>query len=129
MADGWEQFIGGPAKPFRERLHATLGPKRRILLNANLYDLWGRPEAVHLFFDRATRRIALRPAPPNDAAAFPVKMNRGCFQILAGPFCRHYRINLSTTHRFVSPTIDREGRLILNLTQTVNVSRKVRARS
>ena len=72
MADGWEQFIGGPAKPFRERLHATLGPKRRILLNANLYDLWGRPEAVHLFFDRATRRIALRPAPPNDGAAFPV---------------------------------------------------------
>ena len=89
----------------------------------------GTPSSCSSFFDRATTRIALRPAPPNDAAAFPVKMNRGCFQILAGPFCRHYRINLSTTNRFVSPTIDREGRLILNLTQTVNVSRKVRARS
>lgn len=105
---------------------ATLGPKRRILLNANLYNLWGRPEAVHLFFDRATKRIALRPAPANDAAAFPIKLNRGCFQVLAGPFCRHYRINLSTTHRFVAPTIDREGRLILNLTQTVAVSRNRR---
>ena len=126
MAQGWEQFIGGPARPYHERLHATLGPKRRILLNANLYNLWGRLEAVHLLFDRATKRIALRPAPANDAAAFPIKLNRGCFQVLAGPFCRHYRINLSTTHRFVAPTIDREGRLILNLTQTVAVSRNRR---
>jgi len=128
MADGFEQFIGGPAKPYRERLHATIGPKRRILLNANLYNLWGRPDAVHIFFDRATFRIALRPAPQNDPLAFPIKHNRGCFQILAGPFCRHYKINLNHTHRFVSPKIDSKRRLILDLRATVDVTRRVRKR-
>ena len=126
MADGFEQFIGGPAKPFDKRLHATIGPKRRILLNANLYNYWGRPEAVHLFFDRETRRIALKPAAIDDPAAFPVKENRGCFQILAGPFCRHYKINLSHTQRFVSPKIDGKRRLILDLRATVDVSRRTR---
>ncbi|HEX6279278.1 MAG TPA: hypothetical protein VFZ49_04605 [Pyrinomonadaceae bacterium] len=126
MVDEFEQFIGGPAKPYRERLHATIGPKRRILINANLYNLWGRPEAAHLFFDRATRRIALRPAPANDNAAFPVRLNRGAFQILAGPFCRHFKIIIGTTHKFVSPRIDSEGRLILDLRSTVRVSRNSR---
>ncbi|MGD9631046.1 MAG: hypothetical protein AB7V18_17545 [Pyrinomonadaceae bacterium] len=123
MAENWEKFIGEPAKPYRERLHATIGPKRKILLNANLYDLWGRPAAAHLFFDRASRKIALQPAQPNDPAAFPVKENRRCFQIMAGPFCRHFRIMVNTTHKFVRPAITADGRLILNLSETVRVSR------
>ena len=121
--DGWERFNGNGATAYRDRLHATLGPQKTILLNANLYYAWGSPPAVFLFFNRPLKQIALMPADKNEAAAFPVKEYNRCFQIRAAAFCSHYNILLSTTRKFIRPVITDDGQLILDLTNTVRVRR------
>lgn len=122
--DGWERFNGEGATAFRDRLHATLGPGKIILLNANLYFAWGSPPAVFLFFNRPLKQIALIPADAKDPAAFPVKQYDRCFQIRAASFCSHYNIRLSATHKFVKPVITDDHQLILDLTNTVRVRRR-----
>ena len=41
-------------------------------------------------------------------------------------FCRHYGIRVSETHRFLDPHFAPDGKLILNLNETVIVSRRRR---
>ena len=54
--------------------------------------------------------------------------NNGWF-IHAKPFCRHFGIQLDTTQKFVAPKIRNDGKLVLDLSNTVNVGlAKPRAR-
>jgi len=122
----WEKFQGGPAESTHTRLHATISPKRKILINGNLYRAWGKPDGVYLLFNRGRDQIALQPTGARLPGAFPVKENRGCYQIMAGPFCRHFEIKIDATHKFIRPEINHEGKLILNLSETTLVTRTKR---
>lgn len=122
--DGWERFKGEGARAFRDRLHATLGPQKTILLNANLYFAWGGPPAALLFFNRRLRLIALIGADAGEPHAFPVREHNRSFRIKAASFCSHYNIRLSSTHKFVRPEITSDGQLVLDLNNTVRVRRR-----
>lgn len=120
----WERHYGGPSRPLTTRLHATIGPKRRILLNANLYRLIGSPAEVLLYFNSKVAKIAIESANPGTTGAFPVTKRRGSYEIPAASFCRDNHIKVHTTQKFVNPHISHENRLFLDLKRTIPVSRR-----
>lgn len=124
----WEKFLGGPVKPPALRMHASLGRIGRIHLNANLYKRLGSPEAVSLYFNRRLQQIAVQAASSRMPEAFPVldKYGRSTRYINAASFCDHFGIKIRQTHRFIDPHFSAEGRLILNLNQTVIVTRRMK---
>lgn len=119
----WEKFHGGPSVPSSDRLHVTINRGGKILLNDRTFRELGKPEAVHLFFNRERDQIALQPTSARLESAFPVRkrVRRG-YHIYASPFCRHFGIKIDATHSFTQPEIA-DGRLILKLSETVIVSR------
>jgi hypothetical protein len=119
----WERFNGGPAEATLNRLHATINKKRKILLNANLYRKFGRPAAVYLNFNRRRGAIAIERCDPDSPASFPVRVNRNCYEIMASSFCRHFGIKIDSTLKFARPKFDEDRRLILDLNETILVTR------
>jgi hypothetical protein len=99
----------------------TLSYKGRILLNRNAYRLLKEPQAVFLYFSREDDMIAIEPTSPRLSGAFPVLQKAGYWVINASPFCRHNKIRLDTTEKFVHPDLD-GGNLFLKLNETVTVS-------
>ena len=119
----WEKFRGGPTPFFRDRLHVTLAERGVIFINKNLYRLWGKPPAVYLYFNRPKDQIALEPTSPRLPEAFGVTEKCNGYMIHASPFCRHFGIRLEATHKFVRPELTPDGKLLLDLSNTVIVTR------
>lgn len=129
MIEQFEKFAAGPFRPSSERMYVSLSSKGTLLMNRNAYEAFGVPDAVVLFFDKKNSIIALSAAHKELREAFPVKSKDGHWFIQASPFCRHFGIRIEKTEQFLSPDIDSQGRLRLDLTQTVSVAqRKPRSR-
>lgn len=123
----WEKFLGGPVKPPSLRMHASIGRGGRINLNANLFKRLGCPEAVWLFFNRRLQQIAVQGTSLRMPEAFPVHQfvnGRSTRYFNAASFCDHFGIKIRQTHRFIDPHFSADGKLILNLNETVIVSRR-----
>ena len=118
----FEKFRGGPTPPFSEKLHITLNRNGIFFFNKNAHRVWGKPLAVYLYFNRENHEIAMVPTTPRGAEAFPLKDKNGGWIIHANPFCRHFGIRLDATEKFITPEIRSDGKLVLNLSQTVNVA-------
>lgn len=118
----FEKFRGGPNEAFSKRLHVTISPANLILLNRNIFVQMGRPDAVHLGFDRARDIIAIEPTSPRLTDAFPVVANPRNWRINAAPFCRHFGIHIDTTLKFIAPDLIGTT-LQLKLGETVSVAR------
>ena len=121
---GYVRFTAGPNIAQSDRIHVTLNQKGRLRLNANAFRLLGAPRSVVLFYDPNKKKIAVSPCHPQLADAFPVKIqakDAGTRIIFAASLCRHFRIDLDTTERFIDPDIDSHGVLHLDLTRTVTV--------
>jgi hypothetical protein len=121
----FEKFIGGPVKQPSLRMHATIARTYRIHLNANLFKRLGKPEAVWLFFNWRTQQIAVQPTSLKMPDAFPVGTlhSKATRYVNAASFCTHYGIRIRQTRRFTEPNFSADGKLILDLTKTVIVSR------
>jgi hypothetical protein len=117
----FEKFNGGPPHRGSPDLRATINNRGLIYLNAKLYETFGRPKAVALYYSREDDTIAIEPAYERFAQNFQVVKSQYGWSIHASTFCRHYRIRVPTTQRFVRPEITGEGQLILNLRETVTV--------
>ena len=98
----------------------------RIHLNKNIFVRLGRPAAVSLFFNRGEQKIGIQAASPRFNYSFPVGVlaSQTTHYVPAAPFCRHFGISVSETHRFINPEFSADGKLILNLNETVLVTRK-----
>ena len=90
-------------------------------MNARMYAAFGRPKAVALYYSREDDAIAVQPAYERFAEHFQVVKRQMGWAVHASTFCRHYRIRVPDTERFIRPDIDNEGILILNLRETVAV--------
>ena len=101
----FERFRGGANEALSERLHVTISPAKLILLNRNVYNLFGKPDAVYLNYSRERDIIAIEHASPRSPECFPVMVNGAGWRISAAPFCRHFGIKIDTTLKFVSPEI------------------------
>lgn len=120
MDRDFERFSGGPNEAASLRVHVTISPARLILLNRNIYNILGKPAAVHLHYSRTRDTIALEPASPRLPAAFPVIASGAGWRINAAPFCRHFGISIDTQLKFIKPELV-DGALHLKLTETVSV--------
>lgn len=119
----FETFRGGANEAIANRLHVTISPAKLILINRNLFNKLGKPEAVTLSYSRKRDIIAIKPTSARFNEAFPVMPTGHSFRINSAPFCRHFGIKIDQTLRFIDPSIEDEGILHLNLNETVSVSR------
>ena len=103
-----------------KRLHVTISPANLILLNRNMYNLFGKPVAVYLSYSRARDIIAIEHAILRAPESFPVVRNPLNWRINASPFCRHFGIKIDTTLKFLRPDIVGNA-LHLKLGETVSV--------
>jgi hypothetical protein len=117
----WEKFRGGPFAASASEPRVTLNRKGLIYMNARMYTALGRPKAVALYYCREDDAIAVQPAYERFAEHFQVAKKQTGWAIHASTFCRHYKIRVPNTERFLRPDLNDEGVLILNLRDTVNV--------
>ena len=124
----WEEFNAGPTPPPNERLHVTLNRRNTILLNGNIYEKLGSPEAVIFLFDKVNSIIGINPASPHMQNAFPVKeRGEGRNRVIrATPFCKCHGIIVDVTRAFLNPEIDDDGILRLDLKATTPTTRRGR---
>jgi hypothetical protein len=125
MIKHWTIFKGRPFTGDREQPRVTLDRKSVILLNAAACEHLKGPTAVELMFDETQKRIGIRPIDPREAHAFRLKKKKGATHrtINAGAFCQNFSISVERTVRFNEVTIDREGTMTLDLTNTTFVTR------
>ena len=130
MDSSYETFLGGSTKPAQDRISVTINNQNVISLNANCFRLMGKPEAVKLAFSRDLQTIAVTPCSPRLGEAFAVlPKNSSGRRINAAPFCRHFRIHIDSTLRFLEPYLDPEGSLHLDLRKVVSVAQVRRKRA
>jgi hypothetical protein len=117
----WEKFNGGPAGRMGEDIRVTINRKGHIYLNNKAYRTFGEPKAAALYYNREDDSIAVESANARSNENFQVLNKQNGWVIQASTFCRHYRIKVPNTERFVRPELDAEGNLILALRETVTV--------
>ena len=122
----WEKFLGGPIKLPKDRLHASISRHSVIAINARVFQMIGKPEAVALYFNRREQKIGVKAASPRFHEAFPIKKYGGTDTtryVNAASFCSHYGISITETHKFNRPEMAADGMLVLNLNDTTVVKR------
>jgi hypothetical protein len=90
-------------------------------MNARAFQAFNRPKAVAIYYNREADSIALEPAYPRFVQNFPVVQKQNGYAVHASSFCRHFRLKISSTQRFIRPDVTKEGQLILPLRETVTV--------
>jgi len=118
----WEKFRGGPLSRTAPDVRVTLNRKGLFFMNALMYTAMGRPKAVAFYYSREDDAIAIEPAYERFAEHFQVVKKQTGWAIHASTFCRHHKIHVPETERFLRPDLTKEGILILNLKETVNVA-------
>ena len=101
----FERFRGGANEAMSKRLHVTISPAHLILLNRNVYNLFGKPAAVYLNYSRERDIIAIEHASPRSPESFPVVQNPMNWRINAAAFCRHFGIKIDVQLKFNHPEI------------------------
>jgi len=124
LTDDWETFDAGPPERPENRIHVTLNRMGTFLLNRNAYRLLGSHEALMFHYNRNREMIAVSSTHRRNEKGFLVIPRRGinwCTQI--SNFCRHHKIRVDKTIKFANPEIDDDGMLILDLKNTLSVSK------
>jgi hypothetical protein len=122
----WERFKIGYRNTTRSYLRASIDKRGVILLNAFTMERLKHPEAVALYYDRATSSIGFRPETMQDADTFPVVMRttRGYGRIAAISFLRYHGIKVRETIVSDHLEIDSTEMLVLDLRQASERRRK-----
>ena len=124
MSDnGFEKFYGGPTQSPNGRVYVSINKESVIGLNRNCYNLLGQPASVYLYYSRKDQPIAIAPlTSAREPDSFPVKPKTSVgWRINALPFCRFFGIRTETTERFVSPEVAPDGKLLLDLSNTITI--------
>lgn len=122
MSDhGLELFTGRPRQQ-PGQLNVTLQRGGRFIINQAIADLMGDPPTVELLFDRAAHRMAIRPATPDSAFAYPLRRHqRASTRLISGrKFMSHYGISRDVTRRYKA-TWD-GAMLLVDLTQPLGAN-------
>ncbi len=117
----WEKFRGGPLSGAAQMPRVTLNRKGLIYMNSQMYSALGRPKAVALYYSHEDEAIAVQPAYGRVSEHFQVMKRQTGWAIHASTFCRHYKIRVPNTERFIKPDLDNDGVLVLFLRETVMV--------
>jgi hypothetical protein len=122
-----ELFEDGGAEYTGKDIHVTLYVRGNIFFNGNALAAIGDPDAVALSYDRRQSIIGVQPVPPSRNCAFHLHRkhpNRNGRKISAKNFCRRYSIHPDQTYAFKSPTVNKDGILLLDMNSVRSVRRK-----
>jgi hypothetical protein len=119
----FEKFRGGQSDRFglSTKARVTINRRGMIYLSARMFEAMGRPEAVGLYYNREDDLIAIEPGFERSDEHFEVVKKQSGWAIHASTFCRHYRIKVPNTERFLRPIINEEKTLVVSLKETVTV--------
>src|SRR5207248_9122003 len=90
-------------------IHITLNPHGLMHFIEKAYALMGRPEAAVLWFSEEKNSIAVSPAHPRVAGAFPFTGHAQGARLNALPFCRRWNITIDRAQKFLDPDFDESG--------------------
>ena len=127
MNADFEIFEAGPVVKNTDRVHVTINKLGHIFLNRRTLEGLGEPDAVTLMYDRRRSIIGIMPSPLHRSHAYPLKRkdartSRGRM-VHAKNFCRHYAINPTETLAFLSPEVNKDGILVLDLNDVRSVKK------
>ena len=127
MTVDFEIFEAGPVVKDTDRVHVTINKLGHIFLNRRMLEALGEPDAVTLMYDRRRSIIGVMPSPLHRSHAFPLrrkdrKTSRGRM-VHANNFCKHYSIRPTETLAFLSPVVNKDGILVLDLNDVRSVKK------
>lgn len=121
----WSILPRGDVAPHWSGLYVTMNRTCSIVISKITFERLQEPEAVLIMLDATNLRLALKPVKADSPNAYPVRK----YGRSGGKIIRAYRlltefgIRAPDTVEFITPVIDEEGRLILNL-KKIRVSPK-----
>ena len=111
----------------RLRFHTCLSTKNgRIFLNRPALATLGDPDSVALWYDKQQMIIRVQAVPPSRHYALRLQRstrNGKGRTISATKFCRHHKIFPEETLAFLSPEINKDNILILDLNEVRSVKK------
>ena len=125
MEINFELFEEGQQDYSGRDVHVTINPTGKIFLNRRALAALGDPDSVALMYDTKRSIIGIQPVPPSRPHAFRLQKKFGRGRTLSAKnFCRHYSIRPEETLAFGSPTVNKDGIMILDLNDVRSVTRK-----
>lgn len=119
MKRKWEQCPHNEKGTRWSSFYVTMNTKGYISLSKFTFEKLGEPEKVQLLYDRTTNTIGVNPAGRTATDAFRTsKKWSGGRVIYALRLLQEFRIRIPHSVRFMSPEIDNEGILLLDLNNT-----------
>jgi hypothetical protein len=120
----WIKFNATTRERGFNRHHITLNHKGQIHVGRKVHVDLGRPRAVNLYYEPDLAKIALEPTDPKTPGSVPlIPKTFGAYYIPAADFCRRNRVAVAGTEAFLTPEINHNGIMILDLKQTTRISR------
>lgn len=121
----WTEFESGIRQPASDRMYVSMNRRGLMVVNRKAFESLGSPAGAALLFDERHQAIGLRPATPGERNFIPIKEKRGVSYrtIYVLPFIKRFKLNLSGTIGFVTPEIDHEGILVLDMHTAVESRR------
>jgi hypothetical protein len=111
--EGWDKRVCAPEDHQVSTAFVSLRVGGVIGINKTTDQMWGKPDAARLMFDRERRRIGIAPASPDDPRAWRDLGRLGGANINAKRFFEYYGIMPAETRRYTPKFI--EGVLIIEL--------------
>lgn len=112
--EGWDKRVQAPDHEEAYTAFVSLRVGGVIGINKSAYQMWGKPQAMRLMFDRERRRIGIAPTARDDPRGWVEEsVSHGGTSIPAKRFCEYYGIMPAETRRYTPKIID--GVLIVEL--------------
>ncbi len=121
----FEIFEAGPVISVTDEPYVSITSRGRIFLNRHAIGSIGNPEAVMLMYDRRRKIIGIMPCERRRKGAFPLRRkDRTTSRVIyANNFCKVCGIRVSETLAFLSPEVNHNGILVLNLQEVRSVKK------
>ena len=115
----WTILPRGDVAPHWSGLYVTMNKIGSIVISRVTHERLGEPTLCLVMHDRFNHRLALKPVPPGTRHAYPLRKYglRGAKIIRAYRLVAEWGIRPPDTIEFLSPKIDLDGNLILDLRQ------------
>ncbi len=124
LNQNWVKFKGITKERGFNRHHITINHNGQIHVGRQAHIDLGRPRAVTLYYEPSLNKIAIEPADPRGKGVVPlIEKEFGAYYIPAKQFARENRIAIAGTESFIKPELNHNGILILDLNETIRVSR------
>ncbi|HRI03292.1 MAG TPA: hypothetical protein PLL77_06080 [Pyrinomonadaceae bacterium] len=120
----WVKFKGIEKVRGFNRHHITINHIGQIHIGRQMHVDLGRPKSVTLYFEPTLNKIAVEPADPKNPGSIPlIAKTFGAYYIPGSQFIRQNRIHIAGTESFLKPELNHNGILILDLNETIRVTR------